>query len=194
MEHHRKDLDDFFQNDSNLLRLHNSALHMIRSTRGFIDESYADDLVQETLLAAWSHIDQYEGMAKITTWMFQIMRNVFINHIRIQSKIKKIEIAFLKILKASSPSKEMEVPLEAIEQEEVSKGISEALEKLPPDQKKVYLLLMEDKTYEEIGREMGKSQTQIRGVLYRARSDMKNALTFKGFVTKRKDGAYRRAG
>lgn len=193
MECHRKQLDDFFQDDINLMRLRKFAMKMIRTTRGFIDDAYADDLVQETLMSAWKHIDRYEGRAKMTTWMYHIMRNVFLNHLRTQSRIKKLEIEYLKILKANTPENSHEEPvLRLLEEEEVSRGISGAIDHLLPDQKKAYELLTQEKTHEEIAREMGKSENQVRGVLYRARRDIKAALLLGGFVVKNQKGDYRR--
>jgi RNA polymerase sigma-70 factor (ECF subfamily) len=45
------------------------------SLTGKIDR--ADDLVQETLLRAWGHIDSFEPGTNMTAWLFTILRNLF---------------------------------------------------------------------------------------------------------------------
>jgi RNA polymerase sigma-70 factor (ECF subfamily) len=42
----------------------------------------AEDLVQETLLKAWSHRGGYEPGSNLKAWLFTILRNTFLNGIR----------------------------------------------------------------------------------------------------------------
>lgn len=42
----------------------------------------ADDLVQETVLKAWRHLDTYAEGTNMRAWMFTILRNVFISELR----------------------------------------------------------------------------------------------------------------
>ena len=37
----------------------------------------ADDLVQETLLKAWSHLDSFQAGTNLRAWLFTILRNTF---------------------------------------------------------------------------------------------------------------------
>src|SRR5215813_14076274 len=38
---------------------------------------HADDLVQETLLRAWAHVDSFEAGTNMSAWLFTILRNAF---------------------------------------------------------------------------------------------------------------------
>jgi RNA polymerase sigma-70 factor, ECF subfamily len=42
----------------------------------------ADDLVQETLLKAWQHIDAFEEGTNLRAWLFTILRNTYYSNMR----------------------------------------------------------------------------------------------------------------
>lgn len=46
------------------------------------DRDGANDLVQDTFLAAWRTVDQYTGEASVKTWLFTILKNKIIDHYR----------------------------------------------------------------------------------------------------------------
>jgi RNA polymerase sigma-70 factor (ECF subfamily) len=46
------------------------------------DVDRADDLVQETLLKAWRHLDTFTEGTNLRAWMFTILRHVFISELR----------------------------------------------------------------------------------------------------------------
>lgn len=41
------------------------------------DGSTADDLVQDTIVKAWTHIDKFEPGTNLRAWLFTILRNTF---------------------------------------------------------------------------------------------------------------------
>ena len=43
------------------------------------DAAAADDLVQETVLRAWSNLDKFEEGTNLRAWLFTILRNTFIS-------------------------------------------------------------------------------------------------------------------
>lgn len=42
----------------------------------------ADDLVQDSLLSAWAHLDDFEEGTNMAAWLFTILRNRFVNEYR----------------------------------------------------------------------------------------------------------------
>jgi len=42
----------------------------------------ADDLVQETLLKAWTHVDSFQEGTNLRAWVFTILRNAFLSQVR----------------------------------------------------------------------------------------------------------------
>lgn len=46
------------------------------------DEGAAEDMVQEALLAAMLSVDGFDGRSALKTWMFAILRNKIVDHLR----------------------------------------------------------------------------------------------------------------
>lgn len=46
------------------------------------DSSRADDLVQETILKAWSNIEKFDPATNLDAWLFTILRNTFYSSLR----------------------------------------------------------------------------------------------------------------
>ncbi len=46
------------------------------------DESRADDLVQETILKAWSNLSTFKQGSNMRAWLFTILRNTFYSEMR----------------------------------------------------------------------------------------------------------------
>jgi RNA polymerase sigma-70 factor (ECF subfamily) len=42
----------------------------------------ADDLVQDTVIKAWTNFDKFEGGTNLRAWLFRILRNTFYNSLR----------------------------------------------------------------------------------------------------------------
>ncbi len=45
-------------------------------------EEEARDLVQETFIRAWRHLEQYDARFRFSTWLFRIAHNLAIDHLR----------------------------------------------------------------------------------------------------------------
>lgn len=64
-----------------LVRPHLRLLHTVcRRITG--DEHTAEDATQAALLAAWRHLDRFEGRARISTWLYQIAHNAALAELR----------------------------------------------------------------------------------------------------------------
>jgi RNA polymerase sigma-70 factor (ECF subfamily) len=46
------------------------------------DATSADDLVQETILKAWSNIDRFDPATNLDAWLFTILRNTYYSSLR----------------------------------------------------------------------------------------------------------------
>jgi RNA polymerase sigma-70 factor (ECF subfamily) len=66
--------------------LYSFALVRVRNTET------AKDLVQETLLAAWRNIENYQPELSMRAWLFSIMRNKLTDHFRSSARRATVEI------------------------------------------------------------------------------------------------------
>lgn len=57
------------------------------------DPDVAEDLVQETLLAAWQGLDNYRGGSSVGTWLTGILRNKVVDYLRRASRNMERNIA-----------------------------------------------------------------------------------------------------
>ena len=67
--------------------LKQSLLALIPNLRAFAvslcgDIERADDLVQETLLKAWNHLDSFQEGTNLRAWLFTILRNTYFSECR----------------------------------------------------------------------------------------------------------------
>jgi RNA polymerase sigma-70 factor, ECF subfamily len=92
----------------------------------------ADDLTQETILKAWSHMDSFEEGTNLQAWLFTIMRNTFISQCRRDVR----EVPDPDGLKAEAqtcpPEQEGYVDLQ---------DLRRALTKVPPQQREALILV-----------------------------------------------------
>jgi hypothetical protein len=73
----------------NSVEMRESLLSLIPNVRAFAvvlcgDPERADDLVQETLLKAWTHFERFEPGTNLQAWLFTILRNHYFSECRMQ--------------------------------------------------------------------------------------------------------------
>ena len=54
------------------------------------NEELAEDMLQETLLAAWKGRDRFKGDASVRTWLVSILKHKIIDHIRLEIKNRNL--------------------------------------------------------------------------------------------------------
>jgi RNA polymerase sigma-70 factor (ECF subfamily) len=92
----------------------------------------ADDLVQETLLRALSHIDQFEPGTNMSAWLFTILRNLFRSEYRKRRReVEDDDGSYAESLK-SQPEQTGRLEF---------RELPGALAKLPADQREALILV-----------------------------------------------------
>ena len=92
----------------------------------------AEDLVQEVMLSVWTHAGSYKpGLASVSTWIFRIARNRFIDVVR-----KQRHIAIEPEVSDSLPAESSDLD-EDLSTQQLSLRVGAAMSSLPIEQAEV---------------------------------------------------------
>lgn len=142
----------------------------------FDNFSEAEEMAEETFLKLYTDKPNYSGKSSFKTWLYSVGRNTALNHIR---KRKNRHETFIDDNFDISDRKDIE---EKHIKSEDKKHLLRAMEKLNPDYRQVlYLVYFESCTNTETAKIMKKSERQVRNLLYRSKSMLKEILLREGF-------------
>lgn len=92
----------------------------------------ADDLVQETLMKAWSNLGSFTEGSNMSAWLFTILRNIFYSEYRKRRREVADPEGQIAAKLATAPAQSGHMDL---------LDFREALQKLPPDQREALILV-----------------------------------------------------
>ena len=155
-----------------------------RQARSITKSSHeAEDIVQETFLKAFKHIDRFSpSKASFKTWLLTITRNQSIN---VFSSLKRKAVRlfaeeqsqggqFGTQLNDSSRNADAE---SALSMKQEFARLTDALSRLPERQRTALLLKsQEDMSYEEIALAMQSSASAVESLIFRARRTLLEIL------------------
>ena len=160
------------------------------------DSAVAEDLVQETFLAALHARENFKGRSSVTTWLTGILKHKIIDHFRKESREQPVEdvepfAASLDDLFDEKgkwkigPSKWTVSPLELYEQKEFWRILALCLSELSDRLARIFTLReLEELSTKEICKVFDISATNCWVMLYRARMLLRGCLEIKWFSPK----------
>ena len=126
----------------------------------------AEDLTQETFYKAIINIKKFRGDCKMSTWLCQIAKNLWIDELK-KKKINIVDVDFAELQYQYSVEGD-------VENKEKIKLLNEKLAKFSDDIKKLfYLKICGNMTFKEIASIMKKSEVWLRVNFYRVREKLK---------------------
>lgn len=131
------------------------------------DRISADDLVQDTLERAWSKLHLWQRGSDMRAWMFSIMHNTFINHIR-----KK------QIVTTSMDDEALNVSASATHENFLEmRDLASSIGKLPYEYREVILLIgLEQLSYEEVAQVLDIPLGTVMSRLSRGRERLRTIM------------------
>ena len=155
--------------------------HVHRMVR---DKGEVDDLVQECFIKAFSALGSYSSDYAFSTWLYKIATNHTIDYLR---KKKLPTLSIDKPIQTKDGELEYEVPDityrpdRHIVEDQRRQLIQEAIDALPPKYNRVIVMRhQQEKSYEEIARELDLPLGTVKAHIFRAR-----ALLYKYLRDKR---------
>jgi len=143
------------------------------------DQQAAEDIVQETFLAAIKSSNKFRGQSKLYTWLCSIAYHKISDYYRSQrrqngnqSPSQNVHVEDMEQLKGIDP------PAPSLIESEESRLITEqAMSSLPLDYQSVLTFkYIEDMSVREIGQIMGRTEKSVEGLLKRARQELREKL------------------
>lgn len=151
--------------------LHSFALGFTR------EEEDADDLVQDTLVKAYSYYGSFQPGTNFKAWLFTIMRNTFINGYKREGRRKKFltvdeELSSAVLLYSASSNRG--------EQKFISEDIHRALSTLSKVYYTPFMMYFEGFKYHEIAEELALPIGTVKTRIHGARLHLKKFLKVYG--------------
>jgi len=147
------------------------------------DHQTAEDIVQETFLAALNSVGKFRGQSKLYTWLCGIAHHKVLDFYRQQereSRRGKWTLSTGAIEPEQIPDNEPSLDT-IIESSETHHMVEQALFNFPPDYRQVLIYkYVEEMSVSEISQVMGRSSKSVEGLLTRARKALRASLTSPG--------------
>ncbi len=167
--------------------LYRSRLYTLISEQVDRDQAVAEDLVQETFLAALDSLDKFRGDSQLYTWLRSIALHKINDFYRRQAREPKAENSspdFDAMKQLEQTGDDKPAPLTVMEFEEIRQSVRQALGDLPHDYQKVLVMkYLEEMPVLEISQVMGRSPKSVEGLLARARKAMRDTLAENNLET-----------
>ena len=139
------------------------------------------DVVQDAFIKAHKYLDKFEGNSSFYTWLYRIVMNLAIDHLRKHRRIKPVELDEQKLEDGADDSLIPRIlggnPGRALMDKQIRARIDAALGELSENHRAVLVMReLEGLSYEEMAQAMECSKGTIMSRLFHARRNMQKQL------------------
>ena len=139
------------------------------------DAAAAEDLVSETLVAAWTSLVRYNEKCRLSTWLYAILLHRHLKAVR-RARTRPISFAWLSFFQADELERESREqvspepsPAEMTTQKEAFAHVRRCIEQLPEKHREViWFRFFEGSSLEEIAMMLGCSTGTVKSRLHHA--------------------------
>lgn len=143
----------------------------------------AEELAQETFLRVYKAATRYRPRARFSTWLFKIAANVCLNEIRkpaYRARFESMDQTPDEVGDARreiAMESEQSMPDTLLVRQEDQFLVRQAMDQLPAEQRAALLLrATQGFSYQEIGRQINRSENHVKTLIHRGRQRMKKLL------------------
>ncbi len=142
----------------------------------------AEDVLQESFLKAYSHLDSFQGDSKFYTWLVRIAVNEALMKLRKRKSDKTVSLDEPQDTGEDLVAREIAVweddPEKKYSREELADILSKAVDSLKPSFRTVFVLRdIEELSTEDTAETLGISVPAVKSRLLRARLQLREKLT-----------------
>lgn len=161
-----------------LMRSNNQRLY--RLARGFLrDDLEAEEVVHDTYVRAFTHLDSFKGRSSLATWLARIVSNEALGRLRRRRPTVDVSDMAETLAAGDGPFVAAEpTPEQAIARREIRGAIEKAVDELPPSFRSVFMLrAIEQMSIEETASCLGIPGETVKTRFHRANKLLRRALT-----------------
>lgn len=135
-----------------------------------VTESLAEEIVEDTFVAAWRGWNAFEHKSSYFTWLCRISLNKISDYYRDQ--INKKSRIVVPIIEALTETDTKLSPEEKLALKELRMSVNKCLDSMPPEKRKLLQFrYWYDLSYSEIAEILNISERAVEGRLYRAKEE-----------------------
>ncbi len=136
----------------------------------------AEDMTQEAFLKAYSSLDSFRGDSKFSVWLYRIVSNVCLDHLRRKSRRPAVSLSMEddegEDVQLDLPDTSQS-PEELLEKKLTREAVQRGLAQLPEDARQILLLReIQGLSYEEIGEALHLEAGTVKSRIFRARKKL----------------------
>lgn len=141
------------------------------------DADNSEEIVQEMFFQLWQKRDFFLIETSLKSYLFRAVHNSCLNHI----KHNKVKLAYSQnIIQNKSNNSDNEYFMD--ESDELQTLLGNAIEKLPPERKKVFMMIRyEERKYKEVADILGISVKTVENQMGKAMQFLREAM--KGYIS-----------
>ena len=139
------------------------------------------DVVQDAFIKAHKYLDRFEGNSSFYTWLYRIVMNLALDHLRKHRRVKPVELDETRIDNDGDDPLLPRIlggnPGRALFDKQLRARIDQALDQLSENHRSVLVMReLEGMSYEDMAQAMGCSKGTIMSRLFHARRNMQRRL------------------
>ena len=139
------------------------------------------DVVQDAFIKAHKYLDKFEGNSSFYTWLYRIVMNLAIDHLRKHRRVKPVELDETRIENEGDDALLPRIlggnPVRALVDKQIRARIDQALDELSDNHRAVLVMReLEGLSYEDMAQAMSCSKGTIMSRLFHARRNMQKRL------------------
>lgn len=143
------------------------------------------DVVQDAFIKAHKYLHKFEGTSSFYTWLYRIVMNLAIDHLRKHKKSRVVDFSDTTVKEDDAAVGDEDLvpkilggnPGRALVDKEIRGRIEQALDELSDNHRAVLVMReLEGLSYEEMAQVMGCSKGTIMSRLFHARRNMQKRL------------------